>query len=261
MHFSTLMSSVLLIATTSAHTIFCQLKTDHTYAVSYGIRTPSYDGPQTDVNSANLACNGPPNPTTPSSKIIDVKAGSTVNAIWRHTLQSGANDVMDAGHKGPVMAYLQKVVDATQDSGVGSGWFVPLYIHGRGKWKLKTDKQTHRFKIQESGFSNGVWGTDTVINSGGNQQIHIPDCIEDGQYLLRAEMIALHGARSVNGAQLYMECAQINITGGKATKAPATASIPGIYKSNDPGLLIDIYNKPPSSSNPYKIPGPALFTC
>ncbi|TRX87869.1 hypothetical protein FHL15_011231 [Xylaria flabelliformis] len=198
MYYSTVISAALLIADVSAHTIFCQLKTDQqTYDVSYGIRTPSYDGPQTDVNGANMACNGPPNPTTPSSKIIDVKAGST----------------------GPVMAYLKKVTDATQDSGVGNGWF----------------------KIQETGFNNGVWGTDNVINSGGNQQIHIPECIEDGQYLLRAEMIALHGARSVNGAQLYMECAQINITGGKATKKPTTASIPGIYKSNDPGLLIDIY--------------------
>lgn len=95
---------------------------------------------------------------------------------------AGANDVMDPGHKGPVMAYLKKVSDATKDSGVGNGWF----------------------KIQEEGFSNGKWGTDTVINSGGNQQIKIPDCIEDGQYLLRAEMVALHGARSTNGAQLYV---------------------------------------------------------
>ncbi|KAI0505584.1 glycoside hydrolase family 61 protein [Xylaria bambusicola] len=240
MHFIHSLLTLSLANTASAHTIFCQLKTSQqTYAVSYGIRTPSYDGPQTDVNSANLACNGPPNPTTPSNKVIDVAAGNTVSAIWRHTLQSGSNDVMDPGHKGPVMAYLKKVSNATQDSGVGSGWF----------------------KIQESGFTNGIWGTDIVINSGGNQQIRIPDCIEPGQYLLRAEMIALHGARSVNGAQLYMECAQINIKGSKGTKKPATSSIPGIYKSNDPGLLIDIYNNPPTNSNPYRIPGPALFTC
>ncbi|KAI2780461.1 hypothetical protein F4815DRAFT_445394 [Daldinia loculata] len=31
--------------------------------------------------------------------------------------------------------------------------------------------------------------------------------------------------------------------------------------SNDPGLLIDIYNKPPGTSSPYKIPGPSVFTC
>ncbi|KAI1871537.1 uncharacterized protein JN550_004531 [Neoarthrinium moseri] len=254
MRLPTILRASTLVPLALGHTIFCQLKTDaRTYDVSYAIRTPSYDGPQTDVKSNNLACNGPPNPTTPSSKIVDVQAGSELTAIWRHTLQSGSNDVMDSSHKvllhlasrptsrkasthlvkGPVMAYLKKVSDATKDNGVGSGWF----------------------KIQHEGFNNGKWGTDSVINSGGNQKIHIPECIEDGQYLLRAEMVALHGARSTNGAQLYMECAQINITGGSGSKKPATASIPGIYKSNDPGLLIDIYNKPPSATNPYKIPG------
>lgn len=61
-----------------------------------------------------------------------------------------------------------------------------------------------RFKIQQEGLNGGTWGTDTVINNKGNQVINIPKCIEDGQYLLRAEMIALHGARDVNGAQLYV---------------------------------------------------------
>ncbi|KAI0123747.1 family 61 glycosyl hydrolase [Xylariales sp. AK1849] len=240
MKLTIVLNTAFLASMSSAHTIFCQLKTDSkTYDVSYAIRTPSYDGPQTDVTSNNIACNGPPNPTTPSANIIEVTAGSTVSAIWRHTLQSGSDDVMDAGHKGPTMAYMKKVTDATSDNGVGSGWF----------------------KIQAEGWSNGNWGTDTVINSGGNQQIVIPKCIENGQYLLRAEMIALHGASAVNGAQLYMECAQINVSGGSSSKTPSTASIPGIYKSDDPGLLINIYNNPPSASNSYKIPGPDVFTC
>lgn len=118
---------------------------------------------------------------------------------------------MDAGHKGPVMAYLKKVADAKSDSGVGGGWF----------------------KIQEEGLSNGKWGTDTVINNKGNQVIRIPECIANGQYLLRAEMVALHGARSVGEAQLYMECAQLNITGGTGTGSPKTYSIPGIYKASE----------------------------
>ena len=62
-------------------------------------------------------------------------------------------------------------------------------------------------------------------------------------------MIALHGAGSPNGAQLYvrylyyvnktskkintvyqMECAQINVSGGSGSASPQTHSIPGIYK-------------------------------
>ncbi|KAL2256405.1 hypothetical protein VTK26DRAFT_1728 [Humicola hyalothermophila] len=72
-------------------------------------------------------------------------------------------------------------------------------------------------------------------------------------------MIALHGAGSPSGAQLYMECAQTNIVGGTGTARPQTYSIPGIYKSNDPGLLVNIYSITLSSQ--YDIPGPPVFTC
>ena len=34
-----------------------------------------------------MACNGPPNPTAPSDKIIPVTAGTNVSAVWRHTLE------------------------------------------------------------------------------------------------------------------------------------------------------------------------------
>ncbi|KAI1087332.1 lytic polysaccharide monooxygenase [Rostrohypoxylon terebratum] len=238
MRYSSLAATITGASLASAHTIFVQLEADGvTNPVSYGIRTPSYDGPITDVTTNDVACNGGPNPTTPSDKIIDIKAGSTVNAIWRHTLTSGPDDVMDASHKGPTLAYLKKVGDATTDVGYGNGWF----------------------KIQEDGYANGVWGTSTVINNQGKQPITIPSCLPDGEYLLRAEMIALHGASSPNGAQLYMECAQVNITGGSAAKTPTTYSLPGIYKQDDPGILINIYSM--TANSQYVIPGPDPFTC
>ncbi|KAJ4292982.1 hypothetical protein N0V88_005646 [Collariella sp. IMI 366227] len=222
----------------SAHTIFVQLEAGGTtYPVSHGIRTPTYDGPINDVSSNDLACNGGPNPTTPSDKIITVTAGTTVKAIWRHTLESGPNDVMDASHKGPTIAYMKKVDDALNDSGIGGGWF----------------------KIQEDGYNNGQWGTSTVITNGGFHYIEIPACLPNGQYLLRAEMIALHAAGSTAGAQLYMECAQINVVGGSGTANPQTYSIPGIYKATDPGILVNIYSMTPSSQ--YTIPGPPVFSC
>lgn len=74
-----LTAAAATVGVASAHTIFVQLDSNGvTNPVSYGIRTPSYDGPITDVSTNDLACNGGPNPTTPSDKIIDVKAGSTV---------------------------------------------------------------------------------------------------------------------------------------------------------------------------------------
>jgi len=193
----------------TAHTIFVSLEVNGTVMpVSHGIRTPSYDGPITDVGSDSLACNGPPNPTTPSDKIIAVEAGSEVAAIWRKTLTAAANDIMDPSHVGPTMAYLKKVDSALTNKGPGNGWF----------------------KIQEEGLENGQWATTKVINKNGRHPIKIPKCIESGEYLLRAEMIALHGAGSYPGAQLYMECAQLRIYNGTGRLTPKTYNIPGIYK-------------------------------
>jgi hypothetical protein len=169
-------SAALLLSASSTvlgHTIFVQLESGGTtYPVSYAIADPSYDGPITDVTSNSLACNGPPNPTTPSNATIAVTAGSTVNAIWRHTLTSGADDVLDASHKGPTLAYMKKVDNAVADAGsaYGGGWF----------------------KIQENGYNDGDWATTQLIANAGVQPIQIPSCLEDGQYLLRAELIALH---------------------------------------------------------------------
>jgi len=231
--------TALISGSAYAHSIFTNLKVGSTLnGVGVGIREPSYDGPITDVTSNNIACNGGPNPTTPSTKVFDVEAGSAVTAVWRHTQTSGPNDVIDASHKGPVMAYMKKVSNAATDPGYGSGWF----------------------KISEAGLTNAAaktWATDDLIKALGQQSIPIPSCIASGQYLLRAELIALHGAESANGAQFYMECAQINVTGGTGAKTPATVSLPGAYKANDPGILINIYN----TLSSYTIPGPSVFTC
>lgn len=203
---------VALTGTVNAHTIFRQLIVDGTdYGVGNGVRVPSYDGPITDVDSDPIACNGGPNPTTPTDLVIDVQAGSTVSAIWRHTLDTtgdAPDDVMDSSHLGPISAYMKKVSDAASDSGVGDGWF----------------------KVQEYGLENGVWGTETVINGKGIHDVTIPQCIESGQYLLRVEMLALHGAGSYPGAQFYQECAQLNVIGGSGSASPSTVSFPGAYK-------------------------------
>lgn len=250
---------VPFIAGATAHTIFSSLEVDgKNYGIGNGVRVPSYNGPIQDVTSNSIACNGDPNPTSPTDTVIDVQAGDTVTAVWRYMLSStgsAPNDVMDSSHKGPISAYLKKVDDAASDSGVGDGWF----------------------KIQEEGLdASGVWGTTKVINGQGRHDITIPDCIEPGQYLLRAEMLALHAASSYPGAQFYQECAQINVIGGSGSKSPQTVSLPGAYavsfpqrrslevrvadkkQGSDPGITLSIYWPPVEN---YIIPGPDVFTC
>ncbi|KAJ4293564.1 hypothetical protein N0V90_008847 [Kalmusia sp. IMI 367209] len=171
---------------------------------------------------------------------VPVKVGDKLTAEWHHTLDStfGSDpaDPIDPGHLGPVMVYLAKVDDALTTKVTGLKWF----------------------KIYEDGMdANGQWGVTRLFNNKGKVDFTLPSCISSGQYLLRAEIIALHGAANYPGAQLYMECAQLNVSGGRSAN-PATVSFPGAYKGSDAGIKFQLYWPKPTS---YIVPGPRPFTC
>ncbi|KAF8863658.1 hypothetical protein BDZ45DRAFT_738233 [Acephala macrosclerotiorum] len=110
MKFQGASSFAAIISLASSYTIFTQLQAGS---------VTSAVGPITNVTSNDIVCNGGKNPTTATNPIIQVQAGSTVKAIWRHTLTSTASDVIDPSHKGPVMAYLKKVTNAVTNPGYG----------------------------------------------------------------------------------------------------------------------------------------------
>jgi len=230
-----LLALVALAASVSAHTIFQELYINGaSNGLGYGLRLPTYDGPITDVTSNDLTCNGGPNPLTMiSTAVIPVTAGSQVTLRWGQYLEEGSPAV-DPSHKGPIMAYMNKVANASNAGSPASGWF----------------------KIYQDGLTSGTWAVDKLISNSGKVTITIPSCIPNGDYLLRGELIALHAAESYPGAQLYMECAQIRVTGG-GSKTPSTVNIPGAYKGSDPGITYNLY----SGQTTYTIPGPAVFTC
>lgn len=84
--------------------------------------------------------------------------------------------------------------------------------------------------------------------------VKIPSDIAPGDYLLRAEVIALHVAGGLNGAQFYPSCYQITVTGGGSAN-PSGVLLPGAYKNTDPGILVDIHQKLSS----YIDPGPTVY--
>jgi len=99
--------------------------------------------------------------------------------------RSCASDAIGGNHFGPVMVYMSKVADAEMAD--GSDPF---------------------FKIAESGYDadTDTWGTDILNENCGKFDVTLPADLEAGDYLLRAEAIALHAASQVNGAQFYVSC-------------------------------------------------------
>ncbi|KAI6314515.1 hypothetical protein MCOR30_009941 [Pyricularia oryzae] len=188
------------------------------------------NGPVTDVQSSQMTCYEL-NPGRAAPLTVNVTAGSTVAYTAKTSIS----------HPGPLSAWLGFVPQGkTAASWDGSG----------ARWlKILQDKPG----VGNNGLT---WPTQdkTSVN------VPIPKCIPSGDYLLRIEHIALHSAGSVGGAQLYISCAQITVTGGTGTSAPSASmvSIPGVYNARDPGLLVNIYYPVPTN---YKGPGPDPFTC
>ncbi|ESK95765.1 endoglucanase ii [Moniliophthora roreri MCA 2997] len=242
MAFSSLLSLVLLAAATSARTVFSAVSVngvDQGHAV--GVRVPSSNNAILDVDSTSIICNT--NFIQPvSNVVIPVVAGDKVTAQFHKTPAGYTGpdpaDPLDPTNKGPIIAYLAAIPSATQADVTGLKWF----------------------KIFEDGYNSDTaqWGSDHVYLNKGNVTFTIPSCISSGNYLLRAEAIALQNAYTYPGAQFYMSCAQLSVTGpSSGVKAPGTVSFPGAYKGQDPGILVDsIYG-----ISSYTPPGPEVFTC
>lgn len=116
------------------------------------------------------------------------------------------------------------------------------------------------FKVDAVGLindvaTNGYWGTDVLIANNNSWTVEIPPTIKTGNYVLRHEIIALHAAGSVDGAQNYMQCVNLAVT-GTGTAAPVGELATKFYTENDPGILINIY----APIATYTIPGPPLWT-
>ncbi|KAK3376077.1 glycoside hydrolase family 61 protein [Lasiosphaeria ovina] len=187
-------------------------------------------GPVTDVSSSAMTCYELA-PGTPAPKTATVAAGGN----FTFTVDTSVS------HPGPLHFYLAKApagqTAATFD-GKGAVWF----------------------KIYQDGPS-GLGTSAITWPSAGKPQVtvQIPACVASGEYLLRVEHIALHSAGSLGGAQLYIACAQINVTGGSGTlNAGGLVSFPGAYAATDPGILFQLYWPAPTS---YVNPGPAPVKC
>lgn len=116
-------------------------------------------------------------------------------------------------------------------------------------------------KLAESGLNSGVWAVTTLIANGGKHSLTLPSNLAAGDYLLRAEIVALHEAdtdytvNSARGAQFYPSCSQFTVTGSGTASPPGGFNFIGGYSPEDPGILFNIYG----SYTSYLIPGPAVW--
>jgi len=193
------------------------------------IRQVNSQNPIKGAMNRNVNCG---NGATLASLVLDANPGSKLTFNWR-----AADGSKWPHNTGPILTYMASCGNTTCDK------FDPI----NAQW----------FKIQQDGRkSNGDWHQVDLFN-GGVSAASIPDTLAPGNYMVRHEIIALHLAASLGGAEFYEGCVQLRV-GGDQTGAPQPSdlvSLPGAYSDNDPGIL------DPNAFNPqskYAFPGPPV---
>jgi hypothetical protein len=142
-------------------------------------------------------------------------------------------------HPGPAQVYMSKA-PTTAGAYDGSGdWFK---IHQETVCKQGGDIKTDAWC---------TWDKDRV-------SFKIPTGIPDGEYLVRAEHIGLHGAHD-GQAEFYYGCAQLSVSGGTGTlPTEGMVKIPGVYKKTDAEVNYSVWGN--TKAYPAQGPGPKVFT-
>ncbi|KAI1272109.1 glycosyl hydrolase family 61-domain-containing protein [Xylaria sp. FL0933] len=161
----------------------------------------------------------------PGSLTTTVKAGGTVEFQWT----TWPHDI------GPVLTYVARCDGDCAEA----------------------DKTTLEWiKIDEAGWDpdSQIWASGTLINNNSTWTTTVPSTLAAGNYVFRHEIIALHGGSTIDGAQNYPQCFNIEITGSGTDKPAGTLGV-DLYKIDDPGILFNPY----VVFDSYPIPGPTLY--
>lgn len=160
----------------------------------------------------------------PGAGHATVAAGDKINLVW--------TPEWPESHVGPVIDYLADC---------------------NGPCETVDPASLRFFKIGGAGY-NGDWAANDLRANGNSWLVQIPSDLKPGNYVLRHEILALHGGPNPNGAQAYPQCMNIRVT-GSGSRSPAGVAGTSLYKANDAGILFNTYMSPVV----YPVPGPALI--
>lgn len=94
-------------------------------------------------------------------------------------------------------------------------------------------------KIDQAGYDSSQsvpWASKRLPNQNSTWPIVLPSSIQNGEYILRHEILGLQRSVKPELSQFYPACHQITITGGKSTPLPTGIALPGAYQLEDPGV-------------------------
>ncbi|RKP01441.1 hypothetical protein CXG81DRAFT_11969, partial [Caulochytrium protostelioides] len=171
---------------------------------------------------------------TPAQNSITVKAGTKITvqrSKWPDT------------HHGVVMDYLASCNGPCAKAEATSLKFVKLDEKGM----IEASKVPGKA---------GLWATDEMLAAGSAWTITLPKGIKDGEYVLRHEIIALHGAEKDNFTEAYPQCINLIVTGGDPSAPAELPGIPATAFYTDIPKTTNIY----ADLKSYTLPGPPVWS-
>ncbi|KAG8703111.1 Esterase/lipase/thioesterase [Ceratobasidium sp. 394] len=191
--------------------------------------------PDNEFTTSAITCNVGLTSATqnvPVNATAVVPAGTTVQFLWTD---------WQSDHPGPIMTYLAKCPGPCSTYKADSG---KIWV-----------------KIQEDGYDAKQaipWASKRLPTVNSTWSATIPKTLQNGEYILRHEILGLQRATELGRAQFYPACHQITVTGGGTKALPAGIALPGDYTLTDPGIYLQYRNI--SATNPYTPPGGRPWT-
>ena len=134
---------------------------------------------------------------------VPVNPGDTATLVW---------DTWPNTHLGPIQEYMA-------DCGASCDTVDPASLRwtkiASASWK--------------SGNNPGDWATNDLIKNKFSWNVKIPN-VAPGNYVIRHEILALHAAGSLNGAQAYPQCINFKVSGSGTRKLSGGVAGTSLYK-------------------------------
>ncbi|KAI9070003.1 lytic polysaccharide monooxygenase, partial [Trametes sanguinea] len=164
--------------------------------------------------------------------VVPANPGSAVAFQW-----SGGDHQKWPHNTGPLMTYMAKCGSTTCDK----------FNDTNAQW----------FKIDQAGKKSddaSQWVQQDIMN-GDSYTVTLPKDLPPGDYLIRHEIIALHLAVTMGGAEFYPSCTQVRVGGSGSGSPNNLVTFPGAYHDDDPGIYDpNVFD----AGSSYTFPGPAI---
>ncbi|CAE6434580.1 unnamed protein product [Rhizoctonia solani] len=208
-----------------------------------------------NVGSPDIACSSAG--YTPRPVTAPIKAGGTMGVRWGG---DGGPDKKQWPHpEGPAIVYMASCEGECSKFNPSNAKFFKIAEEG-----LDGSKNPNQAGNDHLPWGQGLWAQNRIQYENSYHWFTIPGDIKAGEYLVRHELISLHGSHTPSeGSQYYPACIQVKVTGG-GNASPPTTPATQLYSYNDG--IVDIYT--PSemkngrhgiAASSYKIPGPPLY--